>query len=189
MLTPPIPARPQPLSKDPLPTRIPTYREASSFRQGFFNDLIERQSLVSLYDFENRKGLFPAVHRSYKFCLLTLSGTEHPVPTADYAFFNHEIGDIDDPDRRFSLSTADFALLNPNTRTTPIFRREPRRQHHQSHLSPRSRPNQRGRPEKQSVGRGVSTHVHDEHRFAPVPNPIPTRKRRLDASRQPVRPR
>ena len=29
MLTPPIPARPQPLSKDPLPTRIPTYREAS----------------------------------------------------------------------------------------------------------------------------------------------------------------
>ena len=29
MLTPPIPARPQPLTKDPLPTRIPTYREAS----------------------------------------------------------------------------------------------------------------------------------------------------------------
>ena len=29
MLTPPIPARPQPLSNDPLPTRIPTYREAS----------------------------------------------------------------------------------------------------------------------------------------------------------------
>ena len=31
MLTPPIPARPQPLTKDPLPTRIPTYREASTF--------------------------------------------------------------------------------------------------------------------------------------------------------------
>ena len=31
MLTPPIPARPQPLSNDPLPTRIPTYREASTF--------------------------------------------------------------------------------------------------------------------------------------------------------------
>ena len=30
MLTPPIPARPQPLTKDPLPTRIPTYREAST---------------------------------------------------------------------------------------------------------------------------------------------------------------
>ena len=29
MLTPPIPARPQPLTKDPLPTQIPTYREAS----------------------------------------------------------------------------------------------------------------------------------------------------------------
>ena len=45
MLTPPIPARPQPLNKDPLPTRIPTYREASDkdglnafLRRGFEND-------------------------------------------------------------------------------------------------------------------------------------------------------
>ena len=33
MLTPPIPARPQPLNKDPIPTRIPTYREASECEQ------------------------------------------------------------------------------------------------------------------------------------------------------------
>ncbi|HCU23091.1 MAG TPA: hypothetical protein DF698_09510, partial [Candidatus Atribacteria bacterium] len=28
----------------------------------------------SLYDFENRDALFPGVHRSYKFSLLTLRG-------------------------------------------------------------------------------------------------------------------
>ena len=32
--------------------------------------------LVSLYDLENREAVFPAVHRSYKFCLLTLGQTE-----------------------------------------------------------------------------------------------------------------
>ena len=36
----------------------------------FFADLVDRRSLVSLYDFENREGVFPGVHRSYKFCLL-----------------------------------------------------------------------------------------------------------------------
>ena len=41
----------------------------------FFQDLVRSQALVSLYDFENRKGIFPAVHRSYKFCLLTLTHT------------------------------------------------------------------------------------------------------------------
>ena len=47
----------------------------------FFADLVDRQSLVSLYDFENREGVFPGVHRSYKFCLLTLNRVQivhHP---------------------------------------------------------------------------------------------------------------
>ncbi|HQB98306.1 MAG TPA: N-6 DNA methylase, partial [Candidatus Cloacimonadota bacterium] len=38
----------------------------------FFQDLIDTGSLVSLYDFENREGLFPAVDSRMKFCLLTL---------------------------------------------------------------------------------------------------------------------
>src|SRR5207237_1404903 len=42
----------------------------------FFQDLMETRSLASLYDFENREGIFPGVHRSYKFCLLTLTGAQ-----------------------------------------------------------------------------------------------------------------
>jgi hypothetical protein len=101
-----------------VPTGIATDHTTSEF----FTDLAARRSLVSLYDFENRKGIFPGVHRSYKFCLLTLGGAGRGPRSAEYAFFCHEAADLSDPERRFTLSAADFRLLNPNTRTAPIFR-------------------------------------------------------------------
>ncbi|GIW76102.1 MAG: hypothetical protein KatS3mg104_1165 [Phycisphaerae bacterium] len=94
----------------------------------FFQDLIATGSLVSLYDFENRNGIFSAVHRSYKFCLLTMRSPFHsPLatrhsPPADFVFFAHDVDDLAEQDRHFSLTAEDIALLNPNTRTCPIFR-------------------------------------------------------------------
>ena len=88
----------------------------------FFADLVDRRSLVSLYDFENREGVFQGVHRSYKFCLLTLSGADHPSPQAEFAFFLYRAEQLQDADRRFVLAPEDFALFNPNTRTCPVFR-------------------------------------------------------------------
>lgn len=87
----------------------------------FFQALMESQTLASLYDFENREGLFPGVHRSYKFCLLTLIGPAHPRP-AEFVFFAHAVSHLTEPHRHFSLSAEEIALLNPNTRTCPIFR-------------------------------------------------------------------
>ena len=88
----------------------------------FFADLVDRRSLVSLYDFENREGVFPGVHRSYKFCLLTLGGADRPSPQAEFAFFLYRTEQLQDADRRFVLAPEDFALFNPNTRTCPVFR-------------------------------------------------------------------
>jgi hypothetical protein len=89
----------------------------------FFQDLMEKGSLVSLYDFENREGIFPGVHRSYKFCLLTLTGPDRPAATgAEFVFFAHQTADLLETERRFTLSAADLGLLNPNTRTCPICR-------------------------------------------------------------------
>lgn len=89
----------------------------------FFRDLVDKRSLISLYDFENRKGLFPGVHRSYKFCLLTMTGPARPAQQgAEFVFFAHDTEDLEDEERRFTLSADDIALLNPNTRTCPIFR-------------------------------------------------------------------
>ncbi len=88
----------------------------------FFSNLIENRSLVSLYDFENREAIFPGVHRSYKFCLLSLSGSEIPSLRARFAFFLRRPEQLANPERRFPMSKDDFALFNPNTRTCPVFR-------------------------------------------------------------------
>nr|BBH92021.1 hypothetical protein KTA_02200 [Thermogemmatispora argillosa] len=89
----------------------------------FFQAIISSRSLLSLYDFENATGIFPAVHRSYKFCLLTLTGSAEPVSQgATFAFFLHKVAELQAPERCFSLSAADIALINPNTRTCPVFR-------------------------------------------------------------------
>jgi len=89
----------------------------------FFRDLMDTRTLASLYDFENRRGIFPGVHRSYKFCLLTLTGNGRPQGQgAELAFFLQQVTDLKDGARLFVLSRDDIALLNPNTRTCPIFR-------------------------------------------------------------------
>jgi hypothetical protein len=88
----------------------------------FFQDINERHSLASLFDFENRKGLFPAVDSRMKFCTLTMTAQGAAKGDATFIFFAHSTDDLRDPERRFTLSAEDIALLNPNTRTCPIFR-------------------------------------------------------------------
>ena len=41
---------------------------------------------------------------------------------SEFAFFLHGTEELYDNERRFILSANDLALLNPNTRTCPIFR-------------------------------------------------------------------
>jgi hypothetical protein len=88
----------------------------------FFQNVVETGSLVSLFDFEN-KDIFPSVHSSYKFCLFTAGSGKSPITeSADLVFFAHCVDDVRDDARRLTLSRDDIALLNPNTRTCPIFR-------------------------------------------------------------------
>jgi len=90
----------------------------------FFRDLMDRGSIVSLYDFENAVGLFPGVgHGRYKFCLLTLVGAQLSRKRgAEFVFFARRVEDLEEPERRFVLTAEDVELLNPNTRTCSIFR-------------------------------------------------------------------
>ena len=102
-----------------LPTGIAT-DDTTKF---FFQDVTETRSLVSLFDFENRRGLFPDIDSRMKFCLFTCGNGEQPAADrAEFAFFAHAIEELDDPERRFTLSPDDISLLNPNTRTCPTFR-------------------------------------------------------------------
>ncbi|BCL79617.1 N-6 DNA methylase [Ktedonobacteria bacterium brp13] len=89
----------------------------------FFQNLMETRSLTSLYSFENREKLFPAVDSRYNFSLLTLSGKARPaIKGADFVFFAQNIENLQDEPRHFTLNASDIRLLNPNTRTCPIFR-------------------------------------------------------------------
>ncbi|MDE0241439.1 MAG: restriction endonuclease, partial [bacterium] len=77
--------------------------------------------LKALYDFENKKVFFPDVHASFKFCVFVAS--PRPLPqAAKCAFYLHAASGVEDPERCFPLSAADFARVNPNTGTAPIFR-------------------------------------------------------------------
>jgi hypothetical protein len=100
-----------------LPTGIATDDSSKEF----FGNVVERGQLAALLDFENREGLFSGVHRSYKFSVFVLRGGESPEP-AKLLFFATRPEHAEDPGRLFTLSPEDFALLNPNTKTCPVFR-------------------------------------------------------------------
>ena len=88
----------------------------------FFADLIDSETLIKLYDFENKEGIFPDVHRAFKFSTMILSGTAGKTPDVDFVFFAHSMEDIEVKKRHIPLSKRDIANLNPNTKTCPIFR-------------------------------------------------------------------
>lgn len=62
------------------------------------------------------------MHRSFKFCLLTLAGLEERVESAEFAFFLHHPDDLARDNARFALTPDELLLLNPNTGTCPVFR-------------------------------------------------------------------
>jgi len=88
----------------------------------FFQAVVDGNELVSLHGFENEEFIFPAVHHFTKFCLLTLSGKARPHKSSDFLFFARQTGAILEEDRHFTLTAADIALLNPNTRNCCTFR-------------------------------------------------------------------
>ena len=97
---------------------VPSGIATDDTTKAFFGDLVTKDRLVSLYHFENAEKLFADVHSSFCFVAMTLGHSR----TADFIFYAHQTSAIADRDRHFSLTSADFALLNPNTRTCPTFR-------------------------------------------------------------------
>ena len=87
--------------------------------QAFFRHITEERRLAGLWDFENREGIFRDVHRSTKFCLLTLGSN---IPSASYVFFATSTEHLREQWRIFELTREDISLLNPNTKTASIFR-------------------------------------------------------------------
>ena len=97
---------------------VPTGIATDDSTKAYFAHVAQGSRLVSLFDFENREGLFPAIDSRMKFCLLTLGAA----PSAEFGFFFTQTAQLADERRRFALTAEDFARINPNTLTCPVFR-------------------------------------------------------------------
>ena len=106
-----------------VPSGIASDKTAAVFFQG----VATKGRLRALYDFENRRTkfnappFFPDVDSRFKFCAIVASPTSFSEP-AHCAFFLQDVSELNDPERRFPLTAEDFARVNPNTGTAPIFR-------------------------------------------------------------------
>ena len=108
-------------SKEAWGLVLPTGIAVNDSNKAFFSKLIDESRLVSIYSFENEEKLFE-IHHSFKFCLLTCCSqkdTPHPVSGG---FYLRRVDHLLDPRRIYTLQTSDFARLNPNTKTCPVFR-------------------------------------------------------------------
>jgi hypothetical protein len=100
---------------------VPSGIATDDTTKAFFGSVVIKGQLHSLYSFENEERLFLGVHHAFKFCLMTLragGGAEG----VEFAFYLRQVTHMADQERRFRLLPEDFVLVNPNTRTCPIFR-------------------------------------------------------------------
>lgn len=88
----------------------------------FFNKLMSSKRLCRLYDFENRTRIFADVDNRFKFSILNFGGEAAKFDAADFVFFAHDLRELRDRNRHIELSASDMKLMNPNTRTCPVFR-------------------------------------------------------------------
>ena len=101
---------------------VPSGIATDNTTREFFGEVTQSESLIGFYDFENRKKVFPDVDGRFKFCVLLLGGSHVKTKAVDFVFFAHQMADLEDRKRHIPLSSKDIALLNPNTRTCPVFR-------------------------------------------------------------------
>ena len=103
---------------------VPSGIAADKGAAPFFRSVSTTGRLAALLDFENgaRKPepFFPDVHRSFKFCALVFGGPARRFAEAACAFFKSSATQAET--EAFALTPADFAAVNPNTGTAPVFR-------------------------------------------------------------------
>lgn len=86
----------------------------------FSQKLFASKQASSVYHFNNTENIFPAVHSSYSFILLTM----RPAKQADCIFYATNERHLDDERRHVHFLQGDIPLLNPNTQTVPLVRTE-----------------------------------------------------------------
>jgi hypothetical protein len=99
---------------------IPSAIATDDSTKAFFQSLME-EDLESLYELENH-GFFESIGQGHmnRFALVTLN-QNRASSLVRFLFKAKTVTEIRDPERTFTLTPGQLALLNPNTLTCPIF--------------------------------------------------------------------
>ncbi len=98
-----------------LPSGIATH-DTNKF---FIQELIESESLVSLFDFTNRGYIFIGTESTISFSLITLSRS--PTKTFSLAAKLWQVDALKQKGTIFTLNKGDISRINPNTLNLPTF--------------------------------------------------------------------
>ena len=98
---------------------IPTGISTDATTAPYFSSLVTKKRLRSLYSFREIRRWFTATDDRNPFCILSVAEKSDSVT---FAFSLDAVTEIKDAHRRFSLTPAEVAAINPNTKTAPIFR-------------------------------------------------------------------
>jgi hypothetical protein len=104
-----------------IPSGIMTDEGGKQLREELFQGNIR-----SAYEFENRNGIFGAIHRSYKFILLVWDKTT-PTESFPAAFYLHDLKSLEGTVEREKFIDMPFALVKrcaPNSLSIPEVRNE-----------------------------------------------------------------
>lgn len=102
---------------------VPSGLATDNTTKDLFGAFISNQALESFFEFEN-EGFFPGAGQGHmlRFALTTIVGANLQVGATRFLFQGKALAELADVDRVFTLSPEDIALVNPNTKTCPIFR-------------------------------------------------------------------
>jgi hypothetical protein len=88
----------------------------------FIKRITDARQLVSLFDFVNTNGLFPAVQTVERFSLLVFTGTRGTAEPVQFATLCEDPGDLSIPGRRYTLSPEDISLMSPYNGAIPLLK-------------------------------------------------------------------
>jgi hypothetical protein len=107
------------LSKGRTGLVLPTGIVTGDTTQEFVAELVRSEQLFSLFDFDNRSGLFPSVQGNVRFCLITFAKT--PSASIHGAAQLRSADELRNVAKTWHLTQGDIRRINPNTLTLPLF--------------------------------------------------------------------
>ncbi|NJK94623.1 MAG: hypothetical protein HC905_06595 [Bacteroidales bacterium] len=99
---------------------VPTGISTDFGNRFFFQFLVENKKIISIIDFENRRALFKDVEANMRFTLLSISKSRHEHLKLAFGLIEPE--QLNEIHRFYNLTSDEFFLFNPNTKTCPVFK-------------------------------------------------------------------